>query len=107
MENKQTTAQTVPAGETVSSWMLGKPDVLSLPPSFTLPTPTPHSTHRSVLLTDAVSGWGHVEARLAAQDTAVGTRAVLTPPGSTHWLFLVLTLINICPQGHERGQICG
>lgn len=69
------------------------------PPSSIFPTP--------VLLTNAVSGWGHVEARLAAQDTAIGTRAVLTPPGSTHRVFLVFTLINICPQSHEKGQLCG
>lgn len=68
---------------------------------------SPPSSSSLFLLTNAVSSRGHVEARLAAQDTAVGTGAVLTPPGSTHWVFLILTLINICPQGHEKGQLCG
>lgn len=44
---------------------------------------------------NAVSSWGHVEARLAAQDTVVGARAVLTPPSPTHWVSIFLTLINI------------
>lgn len=55
-------------------------------------------------LTDAVSGGGQVEAGLAALDTAVGARVILTPPGPTHRVSAVLALINVCPQSHERIQ---
>lgn len=54
-----------------------------------------HGVVGTLIYVNAVSSWGHVEARLATRDAAVGTRAVLTPPGSTHWVFLILTLINI------------
>lgn len=45
-----------------------------------------------------------MEARLAAQDTAVGARVILTPPGPTYRVSMVLALVNICPQSHERRQ---
>lgn len=65
----------------------------ALPPMTTLP-----------LLTYAVARGGHVETRLAAQDTAVGARVILTPPGPTHRVSVVLALVNICPQSQERRQ---
>lgn len=54
-----------------------------------------HSVIGTFIYVNAVSIWRHIEARLAVQDAAVGTRTVLTPPGSAHWVFTVLTLINI------------
>lgn len=54
-----------------------------------------HSIICTFIYVNAVSSGRHIEARLTAQDAAVGARAVLTPPGPTHWVFVVLTLINI------------
>lgn len=54
-----------------------------------------HSVIGTLIYVNAVSSRGHVEARRAAQNTAVGARAVLTPPGPTHGCAVVLTLVNI------------